>query len=388
MDDFDVNCSIYCKFAIIDISSEKSLHHSMLQDNTDWTNNGSARRPVPDTRAGRPTIRTVADQAGVSISTVSQALRGQGRISEPTRRKVLRIAKEMGYVQDRRAVAMRSGESREVGLLIHNIRNPFNAEVVIGVNSYLEERGYLVFVLDALDDPVRQRRYLQTMMSGSPVGLLWVPATGTDQETVDWVRARNPTTVSLLRPLPGHPFDHVGLDSTLGAWLATSHLIDLRHRRIAFLGGDHDSETIIQRIGGFTAAMIGVGAAPDIVWSCAETKAAAMDATVRLLARHPDVTGLVCNCDVVAFGATLGLSRLGLCAGRDVSVTGFDDIEDARLWSPPLTTVAVDPVGIGRQLAASLLERRASSHSPLRTVNLPVKLVVRSSSGPLIGEVR
>ncbi len=179
----------------------------------------------------------------------------------------------------------------------------------------------------------------------------------------------------------------MGIDSTLGASLATRHLLDLGHRRLAFLGGDHKSETIIQRIGGFATAMISVGAAPDIVWPCAETKAAAMDATVRLLAKHPSVTGLVCNCDVVAVGATLGLSRLGLTAGRDVSVTGFDDIEDARLWSPPLTTVAVDPVGIGRQLAVSLLERKSRSQSPLRTVNLPVQLMVRTSSGPPTGDV-
>ncbi len=140
------------------------------------------------------------------FSTVSQVLRGQGRISDTTRRRVLRIAKKIGYVQDRRAAAMRSGESREVGLLIHNIRNPFNAEVVVGVNSYLEEQGYLVFVLDALDDPVRQRRYLQTMMAGSPAGLLWVPATGTDQETVDWVRARKPDNGVSPAPIAGPSF--------------------------------------------------------------------------------------------------------------------------------------------------------------------------------------
>lgn len=360
----------------------------MFEEATAETISGAVRDQVTTVMPPRPTIHTVADEAGVSISTVSQVLRGQGRISEGTRRKVLLIAKKVGYVQDRRASAMRSGECREVGLLIHNIRNPFNAEVMVGVNSYLEEKGYLVFVLDALDDAVRQRRYLQTMLAGSLAGLLWVPATGTDQETVDWVRARSSTTVSLLRPIAGHPFDHVGIDSTLGASLATRHLLDLGHRKLAFLGGDHGSETIIQRIGGFTKAMISVGARPEIVWPCAETKAAAMETTVSLMTEHFDVTGLVCNCDVVAAGATLGLSRLGLSVGQDVSVTGFDDIEDARLWSPPLTTVAVDPAGIGRQLAASLLERRANSHSPLRTMNLPVKLQVRESSGPPKGVAR
>lgn len=354
----------------------------MLGEDMSLATDGRVEKQSGQNRPVRPTIHTVAQKAGVSISTVSQVLRGKGRISDDTRRKVVKVANEFGYVQDRRAAAMRSGKSQEVGLLIHNIRNPFNAEVVVGVNSYLEEQGYLVYVLDALDDPVRQRRYLQTMLAGSPAGLLWVPSMGTDRETIDLVLARSSTTVSLLRPIPNHPFDHVGIDSTYGALLATRHLLDMGHRRLAFLGGDHNSETIVQRIGGFASAMFRVGVKPEIVRSCAETKSAAMEATVDLLTGHPDITGIVCNCDVVAAGAMLGLSRLGLNVGGDVSVTGFDDIEDARLLSPPLTTVAVDPVGIGRQLASVLLERKSMGNSPVRTVNLPIKLVVRESSGP------
>jgi len=329
----------------------------------------------------RPTIRTVAAEAGVSISTVSQVIRGEGRISDDTRKKVQRAADKVNYVQNRQAAAMRSGASRDIGLLIHNIRNPFNAEVVLGVNSYLEEQGYLVFVLDALDDLARQRRYLATMLNGTPGGLLWVPATGTDQATVDWVKANSPNTVSFLRPLPGHPFDHVGIDSTLGASLATRHLLDLGHRHLAFLGGDHQSETITQRIGGYVTEMIRANISPTVVRPCEETKAAAMDATIALMKEHPQLTGIVCNCDVVAAGTTLGLARLGLEVGRDVSVTGFDGIEDAALWSPPLTTVEVDPMGIGKQLAQSLLERTLTPNAPVRTINLPVKLVTRASSG-------
>lgn len=318
----------------------------------------------------------------MSTSTVSQVMRGRGRISDETRRKVLRAAQKVNYVIDRRAAAMRSGESRDIGMLIHNIRNPFNAEVVVGANAYLEERGYLVYVLDALDDAARQRRYLQTMMGGSPGGLLWVPATGTEADTIDWVRQHSPSTVSLLRPLPGHPFDHVGIDSTLGASLVTRHLLDQGHRHLAFLGGDHSSETISQRIGGFVSALYGAGAAPVTVRPCEETKTAAMEATIALVNAHPDLTGIVCNCDVVAAGATLGLARMGLEAGREISVTGFDDIEDAKLWSPPLTTIAVDPMGIGQQLAESLLDRKANPDAPVRTINLPVRLEVRASSGP------
>ena len=204
------------------------------------------------------------------------------------------------------------------------------------------------------------------MLGGSPGGLLWVPATGTDQATVDWVAAQSATTVSFLRPLPGDPFDHVGIDSTRGSALATRHLVQLGHHHVAFLGGDPASETITQRIGGYVTEMLKSGA-PAVIQPCEETKAAAMEAAITLLKQHPNLTGIVCNCDVVAMGATLGLRRLGLEAGKDVSVTGFDGIEDARLWSPPLTTVAVDPMEIGQQLAETLLERSVNRNAPVKS---------------------
>ncbi len=330
----------------------------------------------------RPTLHTVALAAGVSTSTVSQVLRGRGRISDHTRRKVMRTVEEINYVQDRRAAAMRSGESRDIGLLIHNIANPFNAEVVVGANAHLQEHGYLVYVLDALDDVNRQGRYLRTMLAGSPSGLLWVPALETEKQTVEWIKSLCPVTVTFLRSLADHPFDHVGIDSTYGSMIATRHLLELGHKRIAFLGGNYNSETLHCRIGGYVSALMAESTANPLVRVCPETKADALQATIDLLRDHRDITGIVCNCDVIAAGAMLGIARLGMTVGEDVSVVGFDDIEDAKLWSPPLTTISSDPKGIGQQLAETFLARRENRHAPMRTVTLPVRLQVRASSGP------
>lgn len=318
----------------------------------------------------------------MSVSTVSQVMRGNGRISPETRRKVLRVAEQLNYVVDRRAAAMRSGDSGDVGFLINNIGNPFNAEVVAGVSGSLIDAGYLVHVFDGQDDPSLQERYIRTMIGGGVGGLLWVPANNTSSDLVAWVRERCPDTVTLLRALPERPFDHVGLENAEGLTLATQHLIDLGHRAIAFLGDDHETPTIRQRIGGYLSTMMAGSDAAPVVWRCPETKAAAKAAAMALYRAHPEVTGLVCNCDVVAVGATLGFAELGLKVGEDVSVVGFDDIEDARLWVPPLTTVAVDPKGLGQQLAEAFLARKANKDGPVRSVNLPARLVVRASSGP------
>ena len=112
----------------------------------------------------RPKLQTVAREAGVSLATVSQVMRGAGRISEATRQRVMLAAQKVNYVPDSRAAAMRSGENREIGLLIHKIANPFNAEVISGVSDLLETEGYLVSVLDSRDDPARQQRNLEALI--------------------------------------------------------------------------------------------------------------------------------------------------------------------------------------------------------------------------------
>ena len=330
----------------------------------------------------RPTIHAVAREAGVSVSTVSQVLREVGRISEETRRKVQQAASKLDYVRDRRAMAMRSGESRDVGLLIHRIANPFNAEVVSGVSSHLQDMGYLLFILDAEDNAQLQEKYLRTLIGGHAGGLLWIPATGTPGATIDWVRRNSPATVTWLRTLPDHPFDHIGVDSTHGTALATRHLVELGHRKIAFLGGNQASPTINDRISGYAGVIATAGLNAPIIRPCVETKTDAKAAAIELCTECPDVTGIVCNCDVVAAGATLGLAQLGQRVGRDVSVVGFDDIEDSRLWEPPLTSVAVDPKGIGQQIAEAFIARKTNPDAPVRTINLPVRLMARASSGP------
>lgn len=111
--------------------------------------------------AHRPKLSTVAAAAGVSPATVSQVLRGTGRISEETRARVLEAARAVNYLPDGRAAAMRSGENREIGLVLHHLANPFNAELVSGVSDRLERDGYLVSVLDSRDDAERQERNLR-----------------------------------------------------------------------------------------------------------------------------------------------------------------------------------------------------------------------------------
>ena len=118
----------------------------------------------------KPTLSTVAKEAGVSIPTVSQVLRGTARIPQQTREKVLRAAEKLRYVPDSRAASMRSGENREIGFVINQLMNPFNAEVVSGVVDLLEAEDHLVSIVDTRDDAKRQSRQLQAYIRHGGVG--------------------------------------------------------------------------------------------------------------------------------------------------------------------------------------------------------------------------
>lgn len=333
---------------------------------------------------GKPTLETVAKEAGVSIPTVSQVMRGTGRISAKTREKVLQTAKKLHYVPDVRAASMRSGENREIGFVISQMSNPFNAEVISGVSDLLEAQGYLVSVLDARDDPERQGRYLEAFIGNGRSGLLWVPAVDTPDETFDLLSTHGLPTVTFLRRTDYRGFDHVGIRNAEAITAATRHLAELGHRHIAYLGGTEMTAVRRERIAGYEQTMTALGLADPLVRSSPDNKLAGLNEMLELHQARPEITGVVCNGDMVALGACLALIRLGLQPGKDVSVVGFDDIQDSAVATPPLTTMAVSPYRLGRKLAQVLLDRIRDPDMPVTISEISAELVVRETTGPLV----
>lgn len=329
---------------------------------------------------GKPTLSTVAKEAGVSIPTVSQVLRGTGRISDQTRERVLQAAQKLRYVPNSRAASMRSGENREIGFVINQLMNPFNAEVISGVVDLLEAEGYLVSIVDTRDDAKRQSRQLEAFIRHGRGGLLWVPALDTPEETFDLISRQGIPTVTFLRHLR-RDLDHVGIRNADATSAATAYLADLGHKRIAYLGGTDMTVVRKERIVGYRQTLAARGLGPDIVWNCEDNKLAGLDAMLALRHAHPDISAVVCNGDMVALGASLALVRSGLRPGKDLSVIGFDDIQDAAVATPPLTTMAVCPRNLGRRLARVLLDRIQDPGMPPTVVEISAELVVRETTG-------
>ncbi|MCR9086351.1 MAG: LacI family transcriptional regulator [Rhodobacteraceae bacterium] len=332
--------------------------------------------------AERPKLDTVAKEAGVSVATASQVMRGTGRISEKTRKKVLRAAQKLRYVPDGRAASMRSGQSREIGFAIHQIANPFNAEVISGVSDQLETEGYLVSVLDARDDPERQGHQLEAFIRNSRGGLLWVPALDTPRDRLELLAAHRLPTVTFLRRPEGSVFDHVGIRNAEATAAGTRHLAELGHRHIAYLGGSGMMEVRAARIAGYTQQMAERGLDAPVIWDSGDNKLAGMNSMLALRAAHPKTTAVVCNGDMVALGACLALTRVGLQPGRDLSIIGFDDIQDAAVATPPLTTMAVHPYQLGRRLARTILDRIRDPQMPITVSEVSADLVLRETTAP------
>ncbi|MEM9428713.1 MAG: substrate-binding domain-containing protein [Pseudomonadota bacterium] len=329
----------------------------------------------------KPKLETVAKAAGVSTATASQVMRGAGRISDATRQRVLAAAEKLHYVRDGRAAAMRSGENREIGFAIHKIANPFNAEVISGASDLLETEGYLLSVLDSRDDLTRQRRNLEAFIRSSRGGLLWVPAQDTDEATYDLLAAHGMPTVTFLRRSGKGRFDHVGIENARATEAATGFLADLGHRNIAYLGGVTQFGVRTERIEGYRTTMAARQLGEPIVWDTPDDKMAGLRAMMALHRTHPEITAVVCNGDMVAIGACSAISQLGLVPGQDLSVIGFDDVQDAAIATPPLSTMAVSPYQLGRTLARVALERLAEPDRPTSTTLVPAELVVRSTTG-------
>lgn len=339
-----------------------------------------AQGPTPAHR--KITVNDVAHAAGVSRATVSLVLRESPLVNAETRSRVERELERLGYVYNRSAANLRRQMSSSVALVINDLSNPFFAEFAAGVDEALAAAGYVTLLGSTNESPERQTAVLASLMEHGPAGLILSPAEGSDGAELARLIGRHVPALVFNRSLDHVDWDVLTLDNRTGARLATEHLFALGHTRIAFFGGHLGSNSCDQRRLGYYDALAHGGIEPRAAWlvDCAPTRLEAAVHTGALFAAAPAPTAAVCYNDAVALGFMQGLIARGCHPGRDFAVVGFDDIPEAAVTSPPLTTIAVDPRARGRQAAELILARALDrTRAPLRIV-APVRLVVRGST--------
>lgn len=342
------------------------------------------RSPGRKAAARVVTVTDIAQAIGVSRATVSLVLRGSPLVHAETRKKVEAELKRQRYVYNRGAANLRRRTSSSVALVINDLSNPFFAEFAAGVDEALGDKGYVTLLGSTGESPQRQQAVLASLMEHTPAGLILSPAEGSDIAGLREVLGVNANVLLFNRELEGADWDFLAMDNHYGAYLATRHLIGLGHRRIAFFGGHANSSSCRQRRAGYAQAMAeaDLPTGDKLLIESAPNRLEAAGRTGDLFGgRHPP-TAAVCYNDTVALGLMLGLASRGVRPGTDFAVTGFDDIPEAALTTPPLTTLAANPRERGRQAAALLLQRVEAPLEPARRVVAAVELRVRESSGP------
>jgi LacI family transcriptional regulator len=338
---------------------------------------------APTNGQSRVTIVDIARAAQVSKSTVSLVLQGGVRVRPATRERVQAAMERLGYVYHRGAANLRRNASEVVGMVINDLTNPFFAEMAVGIEAGLQAAGLVPFLAHSGESPVRQAEVMRSMREHGALGYILCPAIGTDDEFLAEVARWRLPVVTAMRRLRVAWASSVAPDNLGGARRATEHLLRLGHSRIAFLGGRAGMVVQEDRRTGWAQALATAGVAvdPALVVETNPNREGGFAAIQQLLALAEPPTAALCFNDVVAIGAIYALGARGLAVGREFAVIGFDDIADARLIQPALTTVAVEPRRLGERAAAILMDQLRGGRAVPQHFTGDARLIVRASCG-------
>jgi DNA-binding LacI/PurR family transcriptional regulator len=328
------------------------------------------RDPAPRRRVS---LTDVAREAGVSATAASFALNGRSGVGEVVRARVKEAAARLGYVPSTSAVALRTGRSGAVGLLIRNMRNPFFLDVIDGFDATCAAAGLGVVIGSADYSPAREAELVATFAARGVDGLALAPIGG-GSAAADW-------DGSTARHAPGIDASRVHVDGEAAVAQAMAHLAELGHRRIAIVAAPRDRIADDERVAAFHRICGERGLAPRVIETAMQHDAAVQALTRALAepaARRP--TAIVTSSDYLATAVYSAAATTGLRMGIDVSVVGHDDLGTSRFLAPALTTIAVDRTALGAAAARRLIERLDGGEAG--TTVVPTSLVARASTGP------
>ena len=209
------------------------------------------------------TLSTIAEQLGVSTATVSLALRDSPLVADATRERIKQAAVDSGYIYNRRAASLRTSRSGIVGVLVPDIMNPFFAEILLGIEEELGLNRQTFFLCNHRDEQSVQKNFLETLLQFGADGVILAPAIGTTAEDIRTIEATGLPVVMVARWVKGAKAPVFRGDDKKGAYMVTRHLLELGHRKIAFIGGKRETSTGHDRREGYLVAIEQAGIEPD-----------------------------------------------------------------------------------------------------------------------------
>lgn len=330
----------------------------------------------------RPTLRDVARAAGVSQSTTSRALSGQGYVAAAVRDRVRAAAEELGYVPHVVARGLRQQVSRSIGVLVSDLRNGFYADLAAGVASRAGAHGYTMMLVDDRGSGDDELGAARAFVATRAAGVILTPVSA---EVSAYLLAQQVPLVEVDRQFLGGSCDAVLVDHRSVAFRVTEQLLALGHRRIALLMKETEWTTGAARSRGYHDALAAAGVPndPDPLVAVGGAAGEARSATLELLSRPERPTAVIAADQVRAEGMWRAVVDLGLRVPEDLSVVSFDDAPWMSLVQPGVTAVSQDVVALGSAAVERLLDRIARPEEPPRTVVLAAQICPRgSTAGP------
>ena len=327
-----------------------------------------------------PTLLDVARAAGVSTATVSRSLNNEATVAKATRDRVLKAVEALGYTPNFNARAIAAKRTHTIGAIIPTMENSIFARGLQAFQEALHDLGYNLLVSSSAYQPDREAEQIKALIARGADGLLLI-GYERDSAVYEYLARRQIPTVLAWAFASDKDLAAVGFDNQIAMAELTNRVLDMGHRKLAYISGIVDgNDRAKSRLDGFSQALAqhGIDWASVPVIECNYDIEEGANAFEAHMTSSPRPTVVMCGNDVLAAGALARAKQMGLRVPDDVSITGFDDIELAKILDPPLTTVHVPHRLMGRT-AAEILIRMVEGDDTLVTKELQVEIAMRGS---------
>jgi DNA-binding LacI/PurR family transcriptional regulator len=330
-------------------------------------------------------LKDIAQHIGVSVMTVSKALRDAPDVSAATKARIKSLAQQMGYVPDSSAQGLRTRTTKLLGLVIPSITNPIYARIIYAIEERAHELGYDVLLAHSLNKPEREEVCIRRMLSRRVDGLFISPVYRFEAEARVYqeIIARKTPTVLLGPPAPFcKSFPSIEVEELIASYNATQHLLKLGHKRIAYLTGSATAPWSHERFEGYRRALREAGLDVDdkLVFQSGSTIEDGAKAALQMLNESCKATAVQAVSDLVAIGCAETLLAQGLKIPEDISIVGFGNILTTEYFRVPMTTIRQPKFRLG--VAAVETMMNLIRGEKVESKRLPAELVVRKSTAP------
>jgi LacI family transcriptional regulator len=337
------------------------------------------RKPLDKT----PDIRAVAAMAKVSIATVSRTINGSPLVSDKLNKRVWHAIEQLNYFPNSHARSLVSGRSRIFGIIVENITNPFFPELIQCFEEIAVAHGYEILVSSSNSDPAVLTTCVRRMIERKVEGVAMLTF-GEEEPVLDQLSFHDIPLVLAEFRLDDPKTSTILLDYATGIRAAIDHLVQLGHRKIAYLAGPHKIHSAMTRENDFRTAMEAVGLPVQKKWvvECDHTLKGGVAGFDRLQALAAGPTAILCSNDMTAIGVLRAAYLKGLRVPHDLSVVGLDDIDFAEFTLPPLTTIRLSRGDLARAAFEALRQQaeETSSANIHREFLVSTSLVLRGST--------